>query len=266
MTCLEVQEILPDLLDVPVDGSLPSGFQSHLKGCSDCSELVSDLRSITSEAPQLAAAHEPSPLLWLRIAAQLRSEGLIREEDPATDRSTYRPSLVRTSPRPRWSLSWLVPVAAVLLVAGTYLVKHQPSQQASNQLPQAATAPVNAAPPAGATEAAAAPAQSVDVAASLVGAKKPASDASVVAHNRPSSEPTIESAPSDDEQFLSVVSTRAPAMRTTYEKQLQTVNADISETQAYVDQNPGDADAREHLMDAYQQKALLYQIALDRIQ
>jgi hypothetical protein len=76
-----------------------------------------------------------------------------------------------------------------------------------------------------------------------------------------------ESAPSPaDEQFLSVVSSHAPAMKTTYEKQLQVVNADIRETQAYVDQNPGDADARQHLMDAYQQKALLYQIGLDRIQ
>src|ERR1700690_4610589 len=74
-------------------------------------------------------------------------------------------------------------------------------------------------------------------------------------------EPTAE-----DRQFLSVVSTRAPSMRATYENQLQAVNSDIRETQTYVDRNPGDADARQHLMDAYQQKALLYQIALDRIQ
>jgi hypothetical protein len=70
----------------------------------------------------------------------------------------------------------------------------------------------------------------------------------------------------DDRQFLSVVSTRAPSMRVTYENQLKAVNADILETQAYVNRNPKDADARQHLMDAYQQKALLYQIALDRIQ
>jgi hypothetical protein len=55
-------------------------------------------------------------------------------------------------------------------------------------------------------------------------------------------------------------------MRATYENQLKAVNADILETQAYVDRNPRDAEAREHLMEAYQQKALLYQIALDRIQ
>jgi hypothetical protein len=77
----------------------------------------------------------------------------------------------------------------------------------------------------------------------------------------------LESPPStEDQQFLSVVSTLSPAMRTTYENQLQAVNADIRETQAYVDRNPGDVDARQHLMDAYRQKALLYQIALDRVQ
>ena len=76
-----------------------------------------------------------------------------------------------------------------------------------------------------------------------------------------------ESAPStEDQQFLSVVSTLSPAMRITYENQLQAVNNDIRETQAYVNRNPGDLDARQHLIDAYRQKALLYQIALDRIQ
>jgi hypothetical protein len=77
----------------------------------------------------------------------------------------------------------------------------------------------------------------------------------------------VEAVPTaEDRQFLSVVSTRAPSMRASYENQLKGVNADIRETQAYVDRYPGDADARQHLMDAYQQKALLYQIALDRIQ
>jgi hypothetical protein len=79
--------------------------------------------------------------------------------------------------------------------------------------------------------------------------------------------PAVEPEPSpEDQQFLSVVSSRAPSMRATYVNQLQAVNADIRETQAYVNRNPGDTDARQHLMDAYQQKALLYQIALDRIQ
>ena len=70
----------------------------------------------------------------------------------------------------------------------------------------------------------------------------------------------------EDEEFLSEVSERAPSMRTTYEKQLRAVNGEIRETQEYIKRYPGDADARQHLMEAYQQKALLYQMALDRIQ
>jgi len=47
---------------------------------------------------------------------------------------------------------------------------------------------------------------------------------------------------------------------------LRSVNAYIREAQAYLDQNPGDEDARQHLMEAYQQKAMLYQLALDHVQ
>lgn len=55
-------------------------------------------------------------------------------------------------------------------------------------------------------------------------------------------------------------------MRATYANQLQAVNNEIRETKAYLNQYPGDLDARQHLLEVYQQKALLYQMALDRIQ
>ena len=55
-------------------------------------------------------------------------------------------------------------------------------------------------------------------------------------------------------------------MRATYENQLRAVNAEIRETKEYFARYPGDMDARQHLLEVYQQKAMLYQIALDRIQ
>jgi len=55
-------------------------------------------------------------------------------------------------------------------------------------------------------------------------------------------------------------------MRATYANQLQAVNSEIRETQAYITRYPGDVDARQHLLEVYQQKAMLYQMALDRIQ
>lgn len=174
-------------------------------------------------------------------------------------------------------MSWLVPVAAVLLVAGTYVAKHQsqpltserkapatpaptpsPNTQSTNTTASTPSAPSSSIPASTPTPA------STPVVAST-GKAASSAESEQLAQSRRESQ---EAAPSseDDEQFLSVVSTRAPSMKATYEKQLQAVNADIRESQAYVDQNPGDADARQHLMEAYQQKALLYQIALDRIQ
>jgi len=270
MTCSEVERILPELLDGAPDGALPGGLEAHVKSCPACSDLVSDLKLIASEARQLAATEEPAPRVWVRIAAQLRAEGLI--SDPAISVPTIsvptirdpesapaRPILVPTSSRRRWTSTarWLAPVAAALLVAGSYVVSHKPAPEMAKQPAPAAavtaqtpvTAPVPVTP--AAPVSAPAPQQLAQKSDKPTGAIRPA----------------VEPEPStEDQQFLSAVSTLAPSTRATYENQLQAVNADIRETQAYVDRNPGDADARQHLMDAYQQKALLYQIALDRIQ
>ena len=55
-------------------------------------------------------------------------------------------------------------------------------------------------------------------------------------------------------------------MRASYENQLRAVNAYIQEAQAYLDRNPDDEDARQLLMEAYQQKAMLYEMALEHVQ
>src|SRR5271155_2305286 len=138
MTCSDVQRVLPEVLDGGPTGTLPAEFETHLKSCPDCSDLVSDLKLITSEAHKLEAIEEPSPQVWLRIAAQLRAEGLISE--PATREpesvpefarkpAAPRPILVPTSPRRRWSAWWLVPVAAGLVAAGSYVITHKPAPQ-----------------------------------------------------------------------------------------------------------------------------------------
>jgi len=252
MTCADVERVLPELLDGTPDRALPAEVEAHVKSCPACSDLVSDLNLISSEARQLAASEEPAPRVWVRIAAQLRAEGLIRDEGPATARPVLVP--VPTYSGRRWSAWWLAPVAAAVLAAGSYVISHKPVPQvATQQAPAtpvtAPTAVMAAVPPAAVR--APAPQQLAQKSAKPAGARRS----------------EVEPAPSEeDQQFLSAVSTLAPSMRTTYELQLQAVNADIRETQAYVDRNPGDMDARQHLMDAYQQKALLYQIALDRIQ
>ncbi|MFZ0797998.1 MAG: zf-HC2 domain-containing protein [Terriglobales bacterium] len=260
MTCSDVRRALPEILEGAPDTAFATEFKIHVKSCPDCSDLVSDLKLITSEARQLATSEEPSPRVWLGIAAQLRAEGLIREAEFAPTSAARRPILLPTPPRRRWSAWWLAPVAAGLVAAGSYVVSHKPAPQVAMQ--QAPATPGTAPAPT-TTSVAEAPA----VTPASVPAPAPRQLAQKAAPPKDIAKPAVEPAPSaEDQQFLSVVSTRAPSMRATYENQLNAVNADIRETEAYVKRNPGDADARQHLMDAYQQKALLYQIALDRIQ
>jgi hypothetical protein len=250
MKCADVRQVLPEVMENRQDGEL----EAHLKSCPACSELVSDLKLISSEARQLAASEEPSPRVWVRIAAELKAEGLVRE-----------PETVPASPVPvsargrRWSAWWLVPVAAALVAAGSYFVSHKPIPQVAQQ--QTSVPPTSVPQP----QAPAAQTQTPEaqnqtsVARGSAGPIAPRPSANSV-------QEVAEPPSPEDQQFLSEVSQRDPAMRVTYENQLRSVNAYIREAQAYLDQNPGDEDARQHLMEAYQQKAMLYQLALDHVQ
>lgn len=65
----------------------------------------------------------------------------------------------------------------------------------------------------------------------------------------------------DDQQVLQAVSNLPAEDRSTYEQGLRDVNASIADAQRSVDENPNDGDAKEILMQAYRQKAILYQMA-----
>jgi hypothetical protein len=148
---------------------------------------------------------------------------------------------------------------AALLAAGAYVVNHKPaSQVAKQQVPTAqSSAQASAVPQAAAVQAS----------PQTQPSQPTVQSAQQVARTAKLPKPIVEPESSaDDQQFLSEVSTRAPSMKATYEKQLQAVNSEIRDVQAYLERNPDNADARQQLMDAYEQKALLYQIALDRIQ
>ena len=261
MTCSDVERILPEFLDGAPEGAFPDDFETHVKSCPACSDLVSDLKLIQSEARHLAASEEPAPRVWVRIAAELRAEGLIREPES----TPARPVLVPTYTRRRWNAWWMAPVAAAILAAGSYMVSHKTvappvaKQQAPVPNPkQTAPAPVVA-------EAAVTPA----VAPSHT-ATAPASAVPQLAQNTAPKKGTREARRTRLRSRGSTVPQRRfhafPVDAGHLRKSASGTQCRIQETQAYVNQNPGDPDARQHLMDAYQQKALLYQIALDRIQ
>jgi len=72
--------------------------------------------------------------------------------------------------------------------------------------------------------------------------------------------------PSDlnDDDLMQEVADNFPAMKTQYEENLRQVNESIRDAQGVVDESPNDAEARRALMDAYQQKSMLFEMAMDR--
>jgi hypothetical protein len=70
----------------------------------------------------------------------------------------------------------------------------------------------------------------------------------------------------DDADLMQEVSANAPAMKTQYEENLRQVNESIHDAQGMVNASPNDEDARRSLEDAYQQKSMLFELAMDRSQ
>jgi hypothetical protein len=90
---------------------------------------------------------------------------------------------------------------------------------------------------------------------------KPLDTAIVVS---PVSNPAGLNAGLNDDDLIQEVADNSPAMRSQYEENLQQVNDSIRDAQSAVNENPNDAEARRSLMDAYQQKSMLFEMAMDR--
>jgi len=69
---------------------------------------------------------------------------------------------------------------------------------------------------------------------------------------------------SDDMQLLNSVGARMPSMRDAYEANLRTVNAYIRDAEQSAQSDPNDEVAQQYLRNAYEQKAMVYEMALDR--
>jgi hypothetical protein len=68
----------------------------------------------------------------------------------------------------------------------------------------------------------------------------------------------------NDLQLLAEVEARNPGLKTIYENNLKNVNSYISDAKTSVQNDPNDSEAREHLREAYAQKAMLYDMATAR--
>jgi hypothetical protein len=128
----------------------------------------------------------------------------------------------------RWSWArWATPAAAVVLVAiSIYLRPHAPTQQTARQ-----TTPATAA-------------SNVQM-ASLT-------------------ETGPNEAGLNDEDLLQEVAQMSPALQTQYAENLRSVNEYIRDAKGVVAENPNDEEARRSLLEAYQEKAMLFDLAMDR--
>ena len=68
----------------------------------------------------------------------------------------------------------------------------------------------------------------------------------------------------DDQQVLAEVAKSAPMMEASYQENLRSVNSYINDAEQWLKANPDDNEARRYLMEARQQKEMLYEMALDR--
>ena len=85
-----------------------------------------------------------------------------------------------------------------------------------------------------------------------------------VVQEQPAISSEINVAGLNDEELLQEVSNQTPAMRAQYADNLRRVNDYIADEKNTLDADPNDEEARRSLMEAYQQKSMLFELAMDR--
>ena len=68
----------------------------------------------------------------------------------------------------------------------------------------------------------------------------------------------------NDDDLLLEVAQQTPTLQAQYADNLRRVNEYIQDAKGVVAANPNDEEARRSLMEAYQQKAMLFELAMDR--
>lgn len=69
---------------------------------------------------------------------------------------------------------------------------------------------------------------------------------------------------SEDERVLNTVAARFPARQASYRKSLEDANSYIRDAEQSIENDPNDVYSRELLINAYEQKQMLYDLAVDR--
>jgi hypothetical protein len=152
-------------------------------------------------------------------------EVALRQEGLIRDAQQEHP-LLHHPPRLSWKLRWLVPAAAAFLVVFGVLLHQRGTSQL--QVADQSSRPANV------------------VTADL---------------QRPKQSDLMGG---EDLQLLETVASRTPSMRAAYEANLRAVNAYIRDAEQSAYSDPNDEIAQQYLRNAYEQKAMVYEMALDR--
>lgn len=70
--------------------------------------------------------------------------------------------------------------------------------------------------------------------------------------------------PADQAALLKMVEARSPGLRSDYESEFKEVNAYVHDAEQSVKSNPNDEIAQQYLTNAYEQRAMVYEMAMDR--
>jgi len=203
---------------------LPEAAQTHAAGCPSCTALVEDFSAILAAAREIPAEVEPPARVWVALEAQLIAEGIIRQ-----------PSIVALPGKtPAWWKSFatllggrrlaMAAVAALVLVAGAYQLRHH--------------SPV--ATPQG----------------SRVAVPEPYAETDSTLDREEQSLGPI--------QNVGTLGNGASNVDAALRENLATVNAFIKECRKRLEEDPNDPMAREYLSTAYQQKAEILAAMMER--
>jgi hypothetical protein len=94
--------------------------------------------------------------------------------------------------------------------------------------------------------------------------KQRSSSPQIVKNIATMSSPDVSMAGLNDDELLQAVSDQPPVAQAQYQDNLRRVNEYIQDAKMNVETSPDDEDARRSLMEAYQQKAMLFEMTMDR--
>jgi hypothetical protein len=272
MTCDEFERVLPELV-----GEHTAEQAAHLRSCSACADLLADLNVISGQAMLLQTLEEPSPRVWEFLRNALRSEGLVREQAVPGPRTANHHALddedhVHFCPECSVVLGDLNEISAQ---ARLLQASDEPSPRIWNSIEialrnegvvhQAPSAkPARLIPPrwrlAWVVPAAALAMLILGTALFQRGGVPPqvAVDSSVA--------PTLadSSLQAEERELVRAVGERAPTLKAGYEADLKVVDAYIFDAEQSAKANPQDEVAQQYLRSAYDQRAMIYEMAMNR--